>query len=94
MPLEELDPEDIEQRFRKMKSACNVSKNTFDMMKLKNPKNMADNMLKVLETFEPWIRVIRALNVEGLKPKHMARINQKINEGKDIEMNLELNMDI
>jgi len=75
LPVEDLDPEEIESRFRKMKGQANVAKNTFEMIKLQKPKNLADGMLKTLENFEPWIRVIRALNTEGLKPKHIANIN-------------------
>ena len=75
MPIEDLDPDDIEQRFRKMKGQANTARNTFEMMRLPKPKGLAESMLKTLENFEQWIRIIRALNTEGLKKKHIDKIN-------------------
>lgn len=94
LPIDELNPEEVEDRFKQMQRACNRSKREFEQLKLKNPRNMAEGMIKVLDNFKAWLPIIRALNTEGLKDKHLKLINQKINEGKDIEMNLELNMDI
>lgn len=62
MPIEELNPDEIEDKFKSMQRACNKSKNNFETLKLKNPKVMADSMVKVLENFKPWLPIIRALN--------------------------------
>ena len=94
LPVEDLNPEDIEAKFRKMKGQANTAKNTFDQLRLQKPKNLADGMLKTLENFEPWIRIIRALNTEGIKKKHLDQINAKCNEVLDGELQIELNMDI
>ena len=94
LPVEELNPEDIETKFRKMKGQANTAKNTFDQLKLQKPKNLADGMLKTLENFEPWIRIVRALNTEGVKKTHLDQINAKCNEVLDGELQIELNMDI
>jgi hypothetical protein len=34
MPIKDLDPEDIEARYRKMKSKANSLKNQFEIMKI------------------------------------------------------------
>jgi len=94
MPIEELDPDEIEDKFKVMRRTCNRSKTAMEQLKVKAPKNMASQIAGVLDNFSQWIPIIRALNIQGLKKKHLDRINQKINEGKDIEMNLELSMDI
>jgi len=66
LSLGELDPEEIEMKFRKMKGQANTAFNTFTQMKLKSCVYMAEQTKKTLEKFEPWLRIIRALRIEGL----------------------------
>jgi hypothetical protein len=93
-PINQLDPEEIESKFRKMKSGANKSKNEFEMMKLDGKPNnkpalFAATLLRKLKNFEPWIRTVRALRTEGLKTKHVKEINDVINtENNDDSLNL------
>jgi hypothetical protein len=93
-PINQLDPEEIESRFRKMKSGANKSKNEFEMMKLDGKPNnkpalFAGTLLRKLKNFEPWIRTVRALRTDGLKTKHVKNINDVINtENNDDSLNL------
>ena len=89
-----MDPDDIESKFRKMKGQANTARNQFDMMRLQKPKTLAESMLNSLVNFEPWIRIIRALNTEGLKKKHLDKINATCNEVLDGDLQLDLHMDI
>ena len=84
MPINQLEPDEIESKFRKMKSGANKSKNEFEMMKLdgreKNkPAVFAASLLRKLKNFEPWIRTVRAFRTSGLKAKHIKEINDLIN---------------
>jgi hypothetical protein len=93
-PINQLDPEEIESKFRKMKSGANKSKNEFEMMKLDGKPNnkpalFAATLLRKLKNFEPWIRTVRALRTKGLKTKHVKEINDVINtENNDDSLNL------
>jgi hypothetical protein len=67
LPLEQLDPDEIEMKFRKMKGQANTAYNTFSQLRLKNCVTMAEGTKKKLENFEPWIRIIRALRTDGIQ---------------------------
>jgi len=85
LPLEQLDPEEIEMRFRKMKGQANTAFNTFTALKLKGCIYMAENTRKTLEKFEPWLRIIRALRIDGIQQKHLDKINKVIQEKTELE---------
>jgi hypothetical protein len=42
MPIDELDPKEVEEKFKLMQRGVNKSKVAFDQLKLKNPKGIAE----------------------------------------------------
>ena len=85
MHIKDLDPEEIEGRFRKMKGQANNLKNQFEMMKIdgksdNKPARFAKSIQSACLDFEPWIRVIRALKMDGLQQKHIDSMNAAIDK--------------
>jgi phosphoribosylformimino-5-aminoimidazole carboxamide ribonucleotide (ProFAR) isomerase len=54
-------------------------------------------MTQACNTFEPWIRVIRAFNTKGIEQKHIDKLNSAIDKANDSEDSLNtlsLKMDV
>jgi dynein heavy chain len=85
MEVKDLNPDDIETRFRKMKGKANSLRNQFEQMKIdgksdNKPAKFAKSIFHACTEFEPWIRVIRALRTEGLEQKHVDMMNAAIDK--------------
>ena len=99
--ITDLEPEDIEARFRKMKSKANSLRNQFELMKIDNgnkPAAFAKKIFYDLQNFEPWIKIVRAFKTEGLEEKHIEKLNSSIDRANGSEdgslKTLNIKMDI
>ena len=74
-----LDPDEVEQEFKKMFGTANKLAARFEQSKLPNPMKTAQKIKKDLFDFRPFLPIIRALCNPGLQKRHIDQIRTLIN---------------
>ena len=78
-PINELEADDIQSHFKKLKAVMQNCEARFDGMKLRKLSQLAKSKKEGLLKFQKKIPVIRALTTKGLKEVHISKMAKELN---------------
>jgi len=83
--VNELDPDEIQSDFKKLKGTMAKLENTFSNLRIKKLEQQAKNQKEELMKFQKKIPVVRCLTTKGLKESHIQKMAKKIGmAGQDV----------